>query len=225
MSSYLFRYGFSQNKQMRYVISIKGGVDIEMPMGNMNNPINMEMRISQKIVSFDAEQAIIRVVIDRVTADRNIPADSLPKTGVESVMQMDRLGTVRWVDGAAAWQGAEHSMMRFPEQALEVGDSWVQQVEDSSGAATTFHTRYSFAGVDEDNANLMIFSTELFSGHPDNPASGLVGKGVFSYDDEEKWIHGCSNHIEYRYRMPMPDNSGAFFTTTTVMQIEMERLA
>ncbi|EKD83677.1 MAG: hypothetical protein ACD_39C00529G0002 [uncultured bacterium] len=225
MTSYFFRYGFSQGKLMRYVISIKGGVDIEMPMGKMSNPINMEMRISQKIVSFDAEQAILKVVIDRVSADRNIPAESLPKTGVESVMQMDRLGSVRWVDGAAAWQGAEHSMMKFPEQPLEIGDSWVQPVEDASGAASSFHTRYCFAGFDEDNAKLMIFATELFSGHPDDPASGLVGKGVFSFDDEEKWIHGCSNHIEYRYRMAMPDNSGAFFTTTTVLQIEMERLA
>ena len=119
---------------MRYVISIKGGVDIEMPMGKMNNPINMEMRISQRIVSFDAEQAIIRVIIDRVTADRNIPAESLPKTGVESVMQMDRLGTVRSVDGAAAWQGAEHSMMRFPEQALEVGRRYIWSCNDFSYA-------------------------------------------------------------------------------------------
>jgi hypothetical protein len=185
----------------------------------------MEMRISQKIVSFDAEQAMIKVIIDRVTADRNIPAESLPKTGVESVMQMDRLGTVRWVDGAAAWQGAEHSMMRFPEQALEVGESWVQLVEDASGAASTFHTRYCFAGFGEDNERLMIFSTELFSGHPDDPASQLVGRGVFSFDSEEKWIHGCSNHIEYRYRMAMPDNSGDFFTTSTTLQIEMERLS
>ena len=225
MSSYLFRYGFSKNKQMRYVIGIKGGIDIEMPMGNINNPINMEMRISQKIVDIDEGQAMIRVVIDRVTADRNIPAESLPKTGVGSIMKMDSLGTVRWVDGAAAWQGAEHSMMRFPEQALEVGESWVQQVEDASGAASTFHTRYCFAGFAEDNEHLMIFSTELFSGPPDDEGSQLVGRGVFTFDGAEKWIHGCSNHIEYQYRMAMPDNSGAFFTTRTTLQIEMERLS
>lgn len=225
MSTRLFRYGFSQNKQMRYVISIKGGVDLDLPMGKINNPINMEMRISQKIVSFDADRATIKVVIDRVSADRNVPAESLPKTGVESLMQMDSLGTVRWIDGAAAWQGAEHSMMRFPEQALGVGESWVQQVEDASGAASTFYTRYCFAGCDEDNENLMIFSTELFSGHPDNPESSLVGRGIFSFDSEEKWIHSCSNHIEYQYRMAMPDNSGDFFTTITTLQIEMERLS
>jgi len=225
MSSYLFRYGFSPGRQMRYVISIKGGVDIEMPMGNLNNPINMEMRISQKIVSCDADQAMIEVMIDHVSADKNVPAESLPKTGIASTMQMNSLGTVRWVGGNAAWQGAEHSMMRFPEQALQVGESWVQRVEDATGSATAFHTRYCFAGFDEDNENIMIFSTELFSGHPDDPASDLIGKGLFSYDESEKWIHGCSNHIEYRYRMPMPDNSGAFFTTRTVLQIEMERLA
>ncbi|PKL48686.1 MAG: hypothetical protein CVV42_08570 [Candidatus Riflebacteria bacterium HGW-Riflebacteria-2] len=225
MSSYLFRYGFLPGRQMRYVISIKGGVDIEMPMGNIKNPISMEMRISQKIASCDAEQAMIRVIIDHVSADKSVPAESLPKTGVESTMQMDSLGTVRWVGGNAAWQGAEHSMMRFPEQALQVGDSWVQRVEDASGSATAFHTRYCFVGCDEDNEKLMIFSTELFSGHPDDPASGLIGKGIFSYDDEEKWIHGCSNHIEYRYRMAMPDNSGEFFTTSTILQIEMERLS
>ncbi len=210
---------------MRYVISIKGGVDIELPMGNINNPVNMEMRISQKIDSCSGEQAKIRVVIDRVSADHKVPAESLPKTGVASIMQMDNLGSVHWAGGAAAWQGAEHSMMKFPEQALQVKDSWIQQVEDTAGTASPFYTRYTFTGFAEDNEHLMLFSTELFSGHPDDPASDVIGNGIFSFDDKEEWIHGCSNHIEYKFRMPMPDNSGAFFTTSTVLQIEMERLS
>lgn len=210
---------------MSYVIAIKGGVNIEMPMGSIENPINMEMYISQIIESCDEEQAAIRVMIDKVRADRNIPAESLPKTGVESIMQMDNLGTVRWSGGAAAWQGAEHSMMRFPDQALQPGDDWIQRVEDASGSASPFYTRYLLAGRDKANADLMLFSSELFSGWPEDPASELIGKGVFSFDMQQKWIHGCSNHIEYRYRMPMPDQSGTFFTTNTVLQIEMERTA
>jgi len=224
MSSYIFRYGFSQGRQMRYRICISGSIDIELPMGNINNPIDMEMQISQKIVSCDSEEAIIKVVIDKVRADKKIPAESLPKTGVESVMEMDRLGSVRWVNGAAAWQGAEHSMMKFPAEALEPGDNWVQQVEDTSGTATAFHTRYCFTGFEENNEHIMVFATELYSAHPDNPDSQLIGCGTFTYDSEEQWIHGCSNHIEYNYRMPVPDNSGQFFTTRTVLKIEMERI-
>lgn len=219
-----FRYGFVAGKQLRYAIDINGSIDVATPMGNMSNPIGIVMHISQTVVSCDDTQATIKVCIDRVTADSSIPADKLPKTGVESLMHMDALGTVRWVNGEAAWQGAEHSMMRFPEEALQVGDSWVQAVEDVSGSATAFHTRYRFKGLDKRNESIAVFTSELFSAHPDAPGSQMIGRGVFTFDFSENWIHGCNNHLKYEYRMPVPENPAMHFVTTTVLDIDMERL-
>jgi hypothetical protein len=182
------------------------------------------MHISQTVVSCSENQALIKVCIDRVKADEHIPADQLPKTGIESMMQMDSLGSVRWVDGAAAWQGAEHSMMRFPENELQNGDSWVQVVEDVSGSATAFHTRYRFRGADKRNESLAVFSTELFDRHPDDLAAQLAGRGTFSFDLDSNWIQGCSNHLKYQYRIPVPDNPAMHFVATTILDIDMERL-
>lgn len=209
---------------MRYTIAINGAVDISTPMGSMSNPVKIDMQISQNIVSCDEMQAIVKVRIESVLADKRMPQEHLPKTGVDSVMEIDRLGNVRWLDGAAAWQGAEHSMMRFPDAALEPGDAWVQQVEDVSGSATPFYTRYRFTGHDRRNKRLMVFSTEMFSGHPDEPSSQSIGKGSFSFDLDENWIRDSSNRISYDYRMPVPDNPAMMIETKTTLQIEMERL-
>ncbi len=190
----------------------------------MSNPVNIDMYISQKIISCDDQQAVIRVRIDKVEADPRMSQEHLPKVGIDSIMQIDTLGNVRWLDGAAAWQGAEHSMMRFPEEPLESGDSWVQQVEDVSGSATPFHTRYRFNGFDRKNRKLMVFATEMFTGHPDHPDSESMGRGSFSFDVEEKWIHETSNHLVYEYRIPVPDNPALKIETKTTLNIDMERL-
>ena len=224
MSKYLFRYGFSTGKEMHYRITINGAVDISTPGGDMNNPVKIDMYISQKIVSCDEGQAVVKVRIENVHADPRMSKEHLPKAGVDSVMQIDALGNVRWLDGAAAWQGAEHSMMRFPDHALEPGDSWIQQVEDASGSATPFHTRYRFNGFDRKNRRLMVFMTEMFSGPPDDKDSQSIGRGTFTFDSEEKWIHDSSNRIVYEYQIPVPDNPAMKIVTRTTLNIDMERL-
>ncbi len=224
MSKYLFRYGFETGKEMHYRITINGAVDISAPGGSMSNPVKIDMYISQKIISCDEEQAVVKVLIENVVADQRMAQEHLPKAGVDSIMQIDTLGNVRWLDGAAAWQGAEHSMMRFPEQPLDVGDAWVQQVEDVSGSATPFYTRYRFNGFDRKNKKLMVFATEMFTGHPDEPASESMGRGSFSFNTEEKWIHESSNRIVYEYQIPVPDNPALRIRTKTTLNIDMERL-
>lgn len=224
MSKYLFRYAFSAGKEMHYSIAINGKIDVLTPGGNISNPVKITMNISQTVVSCEEHDAIIKVRIDKVTADSKIPQESLPKIGVDSLMHIDSLGKVRWVDGAAAWQGAEHSMMRFPEEELEIGDSWVQQVEDASGSATPFYTRYRFNGRDRRNKQLAVFATEMFSGHPDNPASQSAGKGSFTFSLEEHWIHDSSNQIKYAYQIPVPENPSMSIETRTVLNIDMEKL-
>jgi hypothetical protein len=224
MNKYLFRYAFVKDKSMRFRIGINGSVDISAPGSNISNPVKIDMYISQKIVSCDENEAIVRVCIDNVEAGPGIPREHLPKIGIESDMKIDTLGNVCWLAGTAAWQGAEHSMMRFPEQPLEPGDSWVQQIEDVSGSATPFYTKYRFNGFDRRNRKLMVFATEMFTGHPDEPASASMGRGSFSFDTEENWIADCSNRIVYEYRIPMPENPGKIITTRTTLNIEMERI-
>ncbi len=225
MSKYLFRYAFVKDRLMCFRIAITGSVDVFMPGGNVSNPVKINMHISQKIVSCDDTEAVVRVRIDNVEAGPGMSQEHLPKIGIESDMQIDTLGNVRWLSGTAAWQGAEHSMMRFPEQALEPGDSWVQQIEDVSGTATPFHTKYRFNGFDRRNRKLMVFATEMFTGHPDEPASASMGRGTFSFDTAENWIAECSNRIIYEYRIPVPDNPAKIITTRTTLNIDMERVA
>lgn len=224
MPKQIFRYSFAEAMHLRYEIVVDGSVKVATPMGEMNNPVNITMQISQTVVNCNENEAMIKVCIDQVKSDKNIPAESLPKTGVESFMRMDTLGNVRWVDGQAAWQGAEHSMMRFPDQALQPGDTWVQAVEDATGSATAFHTRYRFKGLDKKRDNLAVFTTELFSAHPDDSSAKVIGSGTFTFDLADNWISGCSNHICYDFRMPVPDNPAMSFVTTTTLDIDMERL-
>lgn len=224
MQNKLFRYAFVTGKQLRYAISINGSIDVATPDGTISNPINIVMHISQTILSSDESQARIQVCIDKVTADSSIPADKLPATGVNSLMQMDSLGAVRWINGEAAWQGAEYSMMRFPDEELRVGDSWIQPVEDASGTASAFHIRYRFKGLDKRDDSLAVFTSELFSSHPDAIGSQLIGRGTFSFSFTDNWINGCNNHLKHEYRMPVPDNPALFFVTTTTLDIDMERL-
>ncbi len=224
MQNYLFRYGFSQGKNLRYSIKVSGAIEVISPMGEMKNPLDIQMLISQQVESCDQNQAVIKVRIDEVKANEAVPSDSLPQTGIDSCMHMDDQGNVRWVDGQAAWQGAEHSMMKFPEHAIEPGDTWVQQVEDASGSATPFHVRYQFKGTDRRNKRLMNFSSEMFSAHPDEKDAKSIGKGSFSFDLDENWITDCSNFLQFEYQMPIPQNPEMLFTTKTTLRIEMERL-
>ena len=94
MSKYLFRYGFSTGKEMHYRITINGAVDISTPGGDMNNPVKIDIYISQKVVSCDEEQAVVKVRIENVHADPRMSKEHLPKAGVDSVMQIDALGNV-----------------------------------------------------------------------------------------------------------------------------------
>jgi hypothetical protein len=183
------------------------------------------MKISQKIVSLEQDEALIAVCIDEVKADSSISPDQLPRCGTQSLMRMDRLGAVRWVDGQAAWQGAEHSMMKFPQDALSPGSKWVQPVEDATGSATPFYTLYEFKGLNRKNRRLAEFHTELHTGHPDSQDSRQTGKGRFLFDLNDNWIDSCDNFIEYQFEMPVPENPAVKIITETTLKIEMERIS
>lgn len=224
MEKYCFRYSFSHREKFFYKIRIAGKIQVVSPVGSFANPVGIELDISQQIVSCEDEQAFIAVTIERVAANVEIPADQLPEPGKKSIMRMDELGNVFWVEGNAAWQGAEYSMMRFPEEPLSPGEYWDQQVEDAQGNASPFFTRYVFAGLNRKNKRLAEFKTELFTGDPALRETLSAGSGRFYFDLDEKWIDSCDNHIEYRFAMPFPEDPARQIVTHTSLQIEMDRI-
>ncbi len=222
--SYLFRYKFVPGKEIRYRIDITGSLDFVAPGEKMKNPINMEMVIGQHIVSCDEKEAIIKVQIEEVKAAPNMPQDKLPEVGSNSVMKMDVLGNTSWVNGKAAWEGAEHSLMVFPEQELQPGDSWVRQTEDASGTAGVFFTKYRLNGFDRKFKHLTNFTTELFSGNPEEAGSISIGKGVFSFNSEDGWIENSGTFIKHESIIPVPDMPNMKIRTITSLNIQMERI-
>lgn len=224
MENYSFRYDFKSGQKICYRILIGGQIKVTSPMGEFKNPVGIQMQISQTILSAENETGLIGVCINKVSSNQPIDADQLPECGKESVMQMDSLGNVRWVDGEAAWQGAEYSMMKFPAEPLSPGDNWVQQVEDARGNATPFFTRYLFEGLHGKNKRLAEFSTELFTGPVDSPHSMKAGHGFFYFDLDGNWIDSCESFIEYRFEMPFPEDPSQNIVTETRLQIKMERV-
>ncbi|MFZ5952652.1 MAG: hypothetical protein ACOYXC_18265 [Candidatus Rifleibacteriota bacterium] len=197
---------------------------MQSPVGRFRNPVGIEMLISQKIVAYEDDQAVIAVVIEKVSSETPIAADQLPQTGKKSLMRMDPFGRVFWVEGQAAWQGAEYSMMRFPEEPISPGNHWDQQVEDARGCASPFFTRYTFAGLSEENEREAEFRTELFTGNPDDAQSQTTGSGRFCFDLDEGWITSCDNIIDFQFSMPFPENPRETISTKTSLQIEMSRI-
>lgn len=224
MEKYFFRYSFANKDPFEYNIIIAGRIEVKSPVGSFCNPVGIEMAISQQIVSVEEGSALLAVTIEKVEAKQPISPEQLPQIGKKSIMRMDELGNVFWVEGNAAWQGAEYSMMRFPEEPLSPGEFWDQQVEDAQGQASPFFTRYIFAGMNRKKRNLAEFRTELFTGNPAAKNSVSAGTGRFCFNSEEKWIESCENQIEYRFSMPFPEDPSLTIETHTYLQIEMERI-
>lgn len=225
MNKYLFRYGFVKDKEIRYNILTTGSFKISGPAGESSTPINIEMVISQHIESCDENNAIIKVCIEKANADCDIPKENMPEVGKSYIMETDSLGNCKWVDGKAGWQGAEHSLMRFPEQEIEIGDTWIQKVEDSSASAAPFYNRYRLNGRDRRNQDLIIFSSEIYTGHPDKRESNNIGKSNFTFNLTDKWIQDSEVRIKYEYMIPVPQRPGLILRGRTVLNVDMERIA
>ena len=60
----------------------------------------------------------------------------------------DSLGNVTWINGPATWDGAEHSVMTFPEYEIQPGDSWTVKTNDRVGSAAPIYTKYRLSRYD-----------------------------------------------------------------------------
>ena len=224
MNKYLFRYGFVKGKEIRYKILTTGSFKLSGPAGDSSTPINIDMIVSQYIESCDENNALIKVTIEKAVADCDIPKENMPQVGKSYVMETDSLGNCKWVEGKAGWQGAEHSLMKFPEEEIEIGDTWVQKVEEASGNAQPFYNRYRLNGRDRRNQDLIIFSSEIYSGHPDSHESKNLGKSNFTFNLAEKWIQDSEVRIKHEYFIPVPQRPGLILKGKTVLNVDMERL-
>lgn len=223
MTAQVFRYDFAPGMRLRYQVTVDGRIKVMSPFGKMNNLIDITMIIDQQVVSREADLSLIKVRIEKVTANCALDPSQLPKPGVTALMQADSLGNVSWVEGSA-WQGAEHSIMKFPEQPLNIGDFWLAEVEQASGSATAFFAKYTFKGFDKKNEQLAIFNTAIYSAHPDSPDATITGKGAFRFDMKTKSIESCDNETNYKYSMPIPENPALRMDTETNLSIGMQLL-
>ncbi len=226
MNKYLFRYGFEKGKNIRYKILTTGSFKLMGPEGETSTPISIDMEISQFIEDCDetGSNAILKVTIDKTVANCDIPKENLPEVGKSYVMNIDSLGNSKWVNGQVGWQGAEHSLMRFPENEIEIGDTWIQKVEESAGSAPPFYNRYRLNGRDRRNQDLIIFSSEIYSGHPDSRQSKNLGKSSFTFNLADKWIQDSEVRIKYEYMIPVPQRPGLLLRGKTVLNVDMQRI-
>ncbi len=225
MNKYLFRYGFVKGKEIRYKILTTGSFKLLGPAGESSTPINIQMEVSQYIESCDENKAIIKFCIDKAVAECDIPKENMPEVGKHFYMETDSLGNCKWVNGKAGWQGAEHSLMRFPENEVEIGDTWVQKVENESSPSMPFYNRYRLNGRDRKNKDLIIFSSEIYSGHPDLPGSINLGKSNFTFNLSDRWIQDSEVRIKHEYMIPVPQRPGLILRGKTILNVDMQRLS
>jgi hypothetical protein len=224
MAKQLFRYSFKQGQELSYLIKINGGLDIFTPTGVLSNPIKMEMGIAQIVVSSDGDSAVLKMRIDSMELMSNMASDRLPELGAGFVMKIDSLGNMHWIDGKAAWEGAEHSFIVFPTHEIQTGDSWVSNIATPAAMAPPLYTKYRFNGFDRRRKQLNNFSTEVFEGHPDAKDSKSIGKGTFSFNSEDSWIEESGIYMKYEHLIPFPDEPSIKFKTVTGLRIDMERV-
>ena len=179
---------------------------------------------------FNKEEIINRIkdnsILKGITISGGEPLckENMPEVGKSYIMETDSLGNCKWVDGKAGWQGAEHSLMRFPENEIEIGDTWVQMVEDAAGSAPPFYNRYRLNGRDRKNPDLIIFSSEIYSGHPDLRESRNLGKSSFTFNLADKWIQDSDVRIKHEYMFPVPQRPDILLRGKTVLNVDMERI-
>lgn len=223
MAKETFRYNFKQGQELKYSIKINGGLDILTPTGVLPNPIKMDMGITQLVVTSDGDTAVLKMRIDSMNVMSNMAADRLPELGSSFIMKIDNLGNMHWIDGKAAWEGAEHSFIVFPDHEIQTGDSWISNIASPVGVAQTLYTKYRFNGFDRRRKHLNNFSTEVFEGHPDAKESKSIGKGTFSFNSEDSWIEESGIYMKYEHLIPFPNDPSIKFKTITGLRIDMER--
>ena len=220
-----FKYNFDIGQNLFYKIKITGNMLVSSPMGEVDNPIDILLKISQKVVDIESEIAILDMAIIDAEKGPSMGDIPLPEIGQVSKLKINLKGKASWLAGQPSWQGAEFSQMEFPQNSIAPGDSWVQEFEPGQGGALPYFSRYTYLeDIKSNDSSFAVFGSELFIEENHGLTEKELGTGNFRFNIDEGCIEGCSNDICHHFKMPLPENPALLIETTTNLKIEMERI-
>jgi len=226
-ASQTFRYDWAKGQKLYYKVIVRGGVEVETPMGTQNNPVHIEMEIRQTVEDANADLATMSMLIMLARMFQDGEAASLPEEGQTSVLWLDRRGKVEIVSGTGAWQGSEIAQMYFPAEPMNPGDSWVQTSRTAGPPVTETSTRYTFAGMtDRKGGKLAEFTSEMLL----QPGAGQVGdpnavsRGRTWFDTTLGQVVETIADSRFTFFVPVPDQPNMLARSTTTLHTEMKLL-
>lgn len=220
-----FRYDWAKGQRLFYRVTVRGGVEVETPMGLQNNPIRIEMEIRQTVEDASADLATMSMLILLARMFQNEESAVLPEEGQTSVLWLDRRGKVEIVSGTGAWQGSEIAQMYFPEGPMKPGDSWEQTSRTAGPPVTETRTRYSFTGMTErEGKKLAEFMSEMLL----EPGAGQIGdpnavsRGRTWFDPVLGQVIETIADSRFTFFVPVPDQPNMLARSTTTLHTEMK---
>lgn len=224
VASVPFEYRFTAGQELVYQVSVRGKVEVALPEGSRANPIQIDMRILQRTAEVGPRLATMVMTIESARVTQDGQEGPLPEEGQKSMLTIDRRGFIEFLSGAGGWQGSEFAQMQFPEKALAVGDSWVQEALTPSQPPVRTRTRYTFTGFAPYGARTCAtFDAELLmaagGGAPGQP--GPVSKGRTLFDPALGQVVLTEVDSRFSFQVPIPDQPGVMVTTTTSIRTVM----
>jgi len=221
-----FRYDWVKGQRLYYRVIVRGGVEVETPIGVQTNPIHIEMDIRQTVEDAGADLATMSMFIVLARMFQDGEAAALPEEGQTSVLWLDRRGKVEIVSGTGAWQGSEIAQMHFPEGPIKPGDGWDQTTRTPGPPATETQTRYTFMGMaDRGGKSLAEFSSEMLLEPGATTQIGdpnAVSRGRTWFDPVLGQVIETIADSKFTFFVPVPDQPNKLARSTTTLHTEMK---
>lgn len=215
-----FKYSFEPGQKLNYKVSVDGRVTVDFQDRQISNLVDVTMIISQTVISKDSNSALLHMAIEDVSSGRDIPKEQLPIKGTKAALRSDELGNVSWVD-KANWPGAENSIVTFPNEPLKPGSTWMLKLQNS-GSSIAFFACYKLKKYDKKNANIALFTNEVYDSNPESANSKVTGQGTFGFDIINNRISFSKNRIFFSYDSPAPYDNSLSMNTKTNLEVELE---
>lgn len=220
----VFSYKFPENRTLKYMIIVKGAVEIDSGMGVQTNPIHIEMEVHQHTRKTDGKSAELEleVVLARIfEGTRSAP---LPEEGDKSIMTIDERGNLTFIRGTGDFKGQEFAQMIFPEKPIQPGDSWYQKTESKLGSDVETRTKYTYSGMTRHGAHLcakfdaeMVLAGRQSAQHEPNAKS----KGETLFSVELGAVVRTVADSRFTFQMPFPEDPSITIKSTTTLRTEM----
>ncbi|HEY9072298.1 MAG TPA: hypothetical protein VIV61_18705 [Candidatus Ozemobacteraceae bacterium] len=220
-----FRYDWTKGQKLFYLVTVRGGVDVETPMGVQSNPVHIEMQIRQSVEDASKDLATMSMLILVARMIQDGDSAPLPEEGQTSVLWLDRRGKVEIVSGTGAWQGSEVAQMHFPEQPLKPGDSWVQKNRTQGQTVTETATRYTYTGMTaRSGKRLAEFESEMLleSGEKQVGDPSAISRGRTWFDPDLGQVVETIADSRFTFFVPVPDQPNMLARSSTTLHTEMK---